>query len=239
MEKTSINSFLGKGHEYHLYVYEHVGNTPEGVIIKNANDIIDRDDKSKYKGGKDYATFSDIFRYKLLLEKGGIWVDTDIICIKPFNFKNDYVFASERVERQKKWEVKFPSKPVGCVIKSPPRSKIMSYCLDKSRQKKFEDIEWAEVGPDLLSKAIREFDMEKNIFFPWKFCPISWWNWRRFVSQSMKDKVVEMAKKLVAKPYSYHLWNSKWSEGGESKNKVYPENTIYGRMQKKYLPSDQ
>src|SRR5258706_13279784 len=40
MEHLSISSFLQNGHEYHLYIYDHVGNVPEGTVVKDAAEIL-------------------------------------------------------------------------------------------------------------------------------------------------------------------------------------------------------
>jgi len=97
IELLSINSFVKRGHLYHLYVYEIPKNVPSKVILKDASTIIpkanifeDREIKNSFAG------FSNIFRYKLLFENGGYWVDTDIICLKKFDFKLDHLFALQR-----------------------------------------------------------------------------------------------------------------------------------------------
>ena len=133
MEQTSIKSFLVKGHNYHLYTYGNVKGVPEGVNVRRAERILTKEKYIEDKN-KESATFSNKFRYKLLNKKGGVWVDTDIICLRPFKFENDHTFASERVERQSKWSLNLPTRPVGCVIKSPRNSKIMEYCLKKSEK---------------------------------------------------------------------------------------------------------
>ena len=235
MEKTSIRSFLEKGHEFHLYTYDSIDGIPKEVNVMEARKVLDGSSINKCIDNKDYATLSDIFRYKLLFERGGIWVDTDIICVRPFNFEDEHVFASERVERQSKFEIELPYRPVGCVIKAPAGSEIMHYCLKRSRQKEFENIEWAEVGPDLLDTAVEEFGMDECIYSPYKFCPIPWWRWRDFIKKSGRVRMREKIKNHVLKPYSYHLWNSKWNDGGADKDKKYPENTIYGEIQKSNL----
>lgn len=235
MEKTSIGSFLEKGHDFDLYTYGSIKGIPRQVNVIEAREILDGSSIDKCIDNKDYATLSDIFRYKLLFEKGGIWVDTDIICLRPFNFDDEHVFASERVERQSRFEIKLPYRPVGCVIKAPAGSEIIHYCLKKSRKKEFENIEWAEVGPDLLDITVEEFSMDECVYPPYKFCPIPWWKWRDFIKDDLKTRTKEKIKQYLLNPYSYHLWNSKWSEGKANKNKKYPKRTIYGRMQSSVL----
>ena len=37
MERLSIASFLANGHEYHLYVYDKIENSPQGTVLKAAD----------------------------------------------------------------------------------------------------------------------------------------------------------------------------------------------------------
>ena len=98
MEQLSIASFLRNGHEYHLYVYEDVKNIPPGTTIKDGNEILPASRIFQYKQQASYAGFSNFFRYKLVLERGGWWVDTDTICLKPFDFDAEYVFPKHLEE---------------------------------------------------------------------------------------------------------------------------------------------
>ena len=95
MEQLSIASFLDHGHEYHLYVYQPVSNVPTGTSVKDAYEILPESMIFQYRKHPSYAGFANFFRYKLLLDVGGWWVDTDTVCLRPFDFASDYVFSSE------------------------------------------------------------------------------------------------------------------------------------------------
>ena len=91
MERLSIASFLQNGHSYILYAYGPVEGLPEDAELKDANEILPSCVIFTYA---EYATcsgFSNFFRYKLLLERGGWWVDTDMICLRPFEFDDLHV----------------------------------------------------------------------------------------------------------------------------------------------------
>ena len=94
MEKYCIQSFLNTGHEFHLYTYGKIGGIPKGVKIKDGNQIMPA--KEIFQLRSTFLPFSDIFRYKMLYEKGGYWVDMDLIAIKKLDFQEPYVFSSER-----------------------------------------------------------------------------------------------------------------------------------------------
>ena len=90
-----MSSFIKNGHEYHLYTYNDVVNVPDNVIIKDGNEILSKEKIFSYQSGEgrgSFSAFSNFFRYKLLSERGGWWADTDMICLRPFDFEEEYVF---------------------------------------------------------------------------------------------------------------------------------------------------
>jgi hypothetical protein len=89
LERLSIASFLEHGHEYHLYVYGDVRNVPEGTTIKDGGEILPASLIFQYREHKSFSAFANFFRYKLLLENGGWWVDADTICLRPFDVDRD------------------------------------------------------------------------------------------------------------------------------------------------------
>ena len=93
LEKLCIRSFIDNGHEFHLYTYADIGGIPSGTVVKDGNEVL-LESKIFYRGkNKSIAAFSDWFRYQLLAEKGGFWVDMDYVCLRPFDFSADVVFV--------------------------------------------------------------------------------------------------------------------------------------------------
>src|SRR4051812_44012710 len=95
MEQLAIRSFLHHGHEFRLYTYQPVENLPPGTVELDAAEILPASAIFESASHKTFAGFSNFFRYKLLLEKGGWWVDSDVVCLVPFDFPTPYVFAQE------------------------------------------------------------------------------------------------------------------------------------------------
>src|ERR1041385_4639947 len=96
MEHLSINSYLANGFDFHLYVYDKNINAPPGVTIKDANEVLPKNKIYTYEGGViqgSYAAFSNLFRYKLLLENGGTWTDLDMVCLRPIDLEQEYIFS--------------------------------------------------------------------------------------------------------------------------------------------------
>jgi mannosyltransferase OCH1-like enzyme len=219
MEQLSIASFLAHGHEYHLYTYEAVKNVPDGAVIREAEEILPRSRAFQYSQHQTWSGFANFFRYKLLLERGGWWADTDLVCIKPFNFAEGYVISSEfSVGRQ------MPN--IGAV-KSPRGAEIMSYMWDVCQTKDPAKLVWGETGPELMEQAVEKFAMQRYVK-PWKvFCPIGFRDWTR---------VLDPEPPLVdAESYGIHLWHEMWRAGHQDKDIHYHPDSLYEKLRSQYL----
>lgn len=234
MELLSISSFLSNGHIYHLYTYDEVKNLPEGVILKDASEIITPDKIFKYKDRDTYAGFANVFRYKLLLEKGSFWVDTDVVCLSPFNFVSNYVFArSRRLKLFGNLDETF--RVENCIIKAPKGSDIMSYCYEVSSRQNPKELEFGESGPYFLRPTVKKFNLEKYVLRAETFCPVDWTQWQSFVSSSPLVTWMEMAKMTLYRTKGVHLWNEMWRLNGVEKNGTFPNFCIYEKFKKRYL----
>ena len=94
MEQLSIKSFLDHGHPYHLYTYENTAGVPTGTTIKDANEIIPFS-KFFLCRKRAYTPFSDWFRWELLNQRGGYWMDTDMIALRPVVFDDEFIISFE------------------------------------------------------------------------------------------------------------------------------------------------
>lgn len=234
MEQLCVSSFLKNGHPFHLYIYDDVKNVPRGTVIKDASKILSPEKIFKYRDRDTYAGFSNLFRYKLLLEKGNFWVDTDMVCIKPFKSKSLYTFA--RGKREKLFGTLNETLPVeSCVIKAPAGSKIINYCYEASKNRHPEELEFAETGPFLLAAAIKKFNFEKYLSRENTFCPIYYKQWDRVLSGSPLITLIEQAKMILFRSRAVHLWNEMWRVNGVNKNASFPKRSIYEQLKRRYL----
>src|SRR5262249_17645765 len=127
LERISIQSFLDHGHQYHLYAYQDVANVPAGAVLKDAKDIFPASLTFQYSDRKTYAAFSNVFRYRLLLERGGIWADTDVVSLRTLDLADEHVFASEPVQSRDGGPPKIIVST--CLIKAPIGSPAMALAL--------------------------------------------------------------------------------------------------------------
>ena len=230
MEKLSIASFIQNGHIYHLYVYEELQGVPRGAILKDADELVSRERIFKCKEFGSYAGFADMFRYKLLLEKGEWWADTDVICLRPFDFKSEYAFAPERMQDG--------SKSINnAVIKAPVGCELMQFCYEKCSRWDPARLMWGDGGPTVFTEAVERCGLTDYLLPYGTFYPVDWWIWKDVISGEPTTRI-QTRSKLTKEVYAVHLWNEMWRREGIDKNAVYHPQCLYEDLKRMYLRSD-
>lgn len=222
MEQMCLASFLDHGHPFHLYAYEPIEGLPDGTVVKDANEILPESSIFMYTEYATYAGFSNFFRYKLLLERGGWWVDTDMVCIRTFNFVEPYVFSSERGGDG-------PRVNVGA-IKVPPGSGVMQYAWDACRESDPKQLQWGQTGPRLAAAAVEACSLQQYVRPPHVFCPI-------FFTDRPKLLDPQATWDFTEETHAIHMWNELWRRDNQSKDASYAEGCLYETLKQRYLRS--
>ncbi len=220
MEQLSVSSFLLNGHQYHLYVYDDTRNVPVGTVLMDADEILPSSRIFRYRGQPSYAGFANFFRYKLLLERGGWWVDSDVVCLKPFDFADDYAIATEVIDGQ--------DQATNCVLKAPAGSQAMAYGWDVCQAKDPERLVWGETGPVPLREIVAKFALERYLLSHHIFSPVEYWKWRKVLTTNG-------ASVLDERSHAIHLRNEIWRQGAHDKNAPNPKDCLYEQLQKRFL----
>jgi|AntAceMinimDraft_17_1070374.scaffolds.fasta_scaffold01452_4 mannosyltransferase OCH1-like enzyme len=224
IELLTINSFVNNGHEFHLWVYDKINtNMPKGVCLKDANMILPGEKIFRYKftnqfghGKESLAGFSDIFRYKLLYEYGGWWVDMDICCLKHFDFSAPYVFRTHHI---------LPA--VGSIMKCPEKSQLMHLCYESAYKNinKF-NTDWHK-PLTILNDNIKKLKLSDYI-----------------VDISNQDnlrtirKLITKSKQIPDNWYAIHWANENWRTDNINKNYFKEKSSLGILMNKNNITSD-
>jgi mannosyltransferase OCH1-like enzyme len=221
MEQLSIASFLYHGHDYHLFTYERVEGLPDGAVREDARSILPESMIFQYQEFPSYAGFSNFFRYKLLLDRGGWWADTDLVCLRPFDWDEPYIFASEPTRDGR--EV-----PSSCALKAPVGDESMAYAFDTCRSRDPKVLRWGETGPRLVGHVIDRLGLERHRQPARTFCPIAYYNWRRLIDPADSCHFEDSTRAV-------HLWHEMWRREGADKDRDYPPGCLYERLKEMYL----
>ncbi len=161
-----------------------------------------------FKQGKNWAEKSDILRFEILYQFGGIYADTDVVCLKSFDDlmnKGISFFAGFESNQIKRFgRPLIGSAIIGAVKNSP----IIKRCLDYSQTS--EDApsihQHIRSGPGPISKAAYEAleaGDETVLLLPCSYLyPLPWE--KRLVSLN------EILENIRPETFAIHLWEGSW-----------------------------
>jgi len=228
MEQLCMTSFLRNGHTFRLHTYNDVRGVPEGVELRDANEVAPFDATYTYRGSTSPSCLSNFCRYRLLAEHGGYWVDTDVICLRPLPEEPKHLFAGQVGKRKRGRRLEAAT----CLMKAPAGSELMSYCRDACESRDPREMAWGTLGPELLAEGIDSFGMHGSISPAHFFCPVNWYEWREYLSGFALGTKMKIA---LRKPYAVHLWNEMWRRDGVDKDASFPGSCIYEKLKRRYL----
>lgn len=217
IELLTINSFIKNGHEFILWTYGPIKTRlPKELTLRDANEILPASRIFRYKymntfghGKGSVSGFSDIFRYKLLHDKGGWWTDMDITCLKPLNIVTPYFFRKHH---------DLPL--VGNLMKCPPGSLLMERCYaEASETINADNRDWHK-PIEILSKHVFGIGLNEYIF-------------DGFVNQDKWDEVKSYVRGNESFSQDYlaiHWMNEEWRSRRMDKSDIRFKSTLGGEL---------
>jgi hypothetical protein len=233
LEQLSIRSFLDNGHPYHLYLYGPVEGLPPAVQVFDANQVLPESEVFYYRTGSGRgspAGFSNRFRYKLLLDRGGWWCDLDVVCLKPFLFERDLVLAAQR-----RRSIVLRTVLNNGIMRAPRDSPLMRACY-RGATAAGASVSWGQTGPRLLSRHFCLSWVPRQLLrLRWAlrsvqaasvFQPVDWWEAKEIVNPGREWD--------LSGSYAVHLWNEMWRANGVDKDGTFDPGCLYERLKTRY-----
>lgn len=186
-----MRSVMAQGHHLTLYAYDTIEGVPGGVEIADATMILPRKAIIAHQSGS-VALFSDHFRFELLRQNKGIWLDSDMYLFKPLELESGYLLG---------WGE--PELLASAVLALPPDSPIIAQVLRlfatpyipdwlrfpdrvrailrrlRSGRVDLAHLPWGIAGPIALTALARRYDLihlarPKEEFHPYEWRQADW-----------------------------------------------------------------
>ena len=177
---------------------------PSGIELRPADDVVPKGLFQRIVAGAEIRYFSDIFRYAVLYEHGGLWMDTDVVLLRPFPFHGDHFLNLQ-------WRGGHQGHFIcGNVMYAKPFSRHMRHLYETAIERFFASNEktFGDIGPKLLSDYVSSdagAELRERLFSPVFFNPIDWTELDRF-----DQPIGELADYLNdERVFGIHLWNAK------------------------------
>jgi len=219
LERMSMASYVDNGHDFTLYTYEDLEGIPDGVIVRDAQEILPKSQVFTHMGGS-LAGFGDAFRFELIYRKGGCWVDLDTVCLQPLRFEQDFIFASEEHKE-------LGTHPNPNILCAPAKSRPIDFGRRLVKEMRVVDSD-APIGPRILKRTIEAYRMGGYVSPYTLYNPIAWWDLDSMLSPDFDWDIIRDS-------YTVHFWNEMWRRKNLDKNAEYPETSLYQTLRQRYL----
>ena len=240
-------SFVAHGHRVLLHVYDEPRGVPSGVTLADARQVLSAKEIFHHPKTGSVAPFADWFRYRVLHAQGGIWADTDVVCLQALHYAHTEIYAWED-DRQinnailglraghelAQWMADCCERP----------NRILPYDDGRSRRRKWRrrifegnrrgNVKWGEFGPAGFTAAARHLGYADKALPAWHFYPVHYLRWREvFAPQS------EEAYSKLGESRALHLWNEMMRrEPDFDKNARFPESSLFEQLSRRFLKDD-
>ena len=237
VEKIAAASFVKNGYRLNIWTYGDISNAPAGVTLKDAREILPESLFFSLPNGS-CAPFSDFFRYAVLNKVGGLWVDTDLIALKPLKeFPREPFLVTERlpvktikefVKQTLLRRVSFRTNNNVIFNPIPSPGNIIDLAYLYSERFPKEKVRWSELGPDLLSAIEKIYPDHGFRIMPPEFAnSIDYWN--------CPASLLEPGVKVHTQAIFLHLYNEAWRDAKIDKNAPFPKHSLMSFLAEEYL----
>lgn len=227
-ENACLASFVKQGFDVNLWCFDAL-TAPEGVKLRDASEILPKEDIGKFSqdGRKgNLSAFANAFRYKLLSERDGWWFDTDLICLADSD-----KFAAMSAQRPIVCGREDNATINNAVIKVSDKKIAGEFVAELERSG--VSGEWGFLGPQLVTRALKNLDLMRMAVPRGAFYPI---HWSQFDVALLPGKRNE-AEKLCTGALTYHIWNEYLSRISFPKTFLPPQGSYLHTQIIEYYPA--
>lgn len=161
-----------------------------------------------YDAASNYGAKSDIARYEILYRLGGLYIDTDFECLKPFDIFHEScdLYAGAAYYHSCTAFIGI----IGCI----PGHPIIKECLDSLDINQIKRVSCAmdilqATGPAKFSSAVNKHlkdSSDATVIFPCGY----FYPWPHY--QKDKRKVEQIRKWVAKETFAIHHWQSSWNK---------------------------
>jgi hypothetical protein len=196
VEIACLRSFMHRGIQVRLFSYDAI-ELPAGIEWVDAGEVLPRESLFHFDGSP--AAFSDIFRYKLLRDEGGWWVDTDVVFT-----------GSALPDCSHYWAWQDLRTINNAVLKFPRGDPLCASLLAESQSRATDLTAWGETGPQLLTEFVWGGRQDVHTQSVASTYPVHWLQAYYF----WFPELAPVVRRLSAEATFVHLWNSLYARMG-------------------------
>lgn len=213
---SCLLSFVRAGHRVVVHAYQNI-DLPRELEVRDAARILSPDRLDRQLRGAARPLLADYFRYELLEQINCLWIDVDLICIRPIDIDAPYIFGYESA-----------SQVNNAVLRAPPGSNLLQNMLALFRadgavippwfgptrraryhikklvgiHRDLTTLPYASTGPRALTwyvgaEGLQHFVQPRDVFYPLSYLDIG----------RLRDPKFDLESIITPRTRCIHLWN--------------------------------
>ncbi len=196
MEQACLGSFVSYGYHVDLYSFMPMQALPDGVTQCDAADIVEPKTLEGFivEGKPDIAHFSDYFRLKLFQARQVVWIDSDLVCLRPIiEHLPDTLLVREQQDSL-----------CNAIMRIDSDDACLPVLISRTEALLGKPIPWGATGPRLLTDYFGHSALMTKAEAPARFFPIHYTEfWKVF-----HPAFIEECLQLCDHADTLHLWNN-------------------------------
>lgn len=217
-----IASWVAQGFDVIVYTADTDISLPSGARRRPADEILDLGGHiHRYKNGFGAGSpslHSNLFRYRLV-ERGGWWLDTDMVMLRPDLPDTDFFLARQ---------LNKDSLGIG-IMRLPARSPVIRDAILEIGTI-IENAQWGQTGPDLITRLVEKHGLAHKVHDRRTAYEIDYTEAIKLFDPDARDEVEER----VASSLFVHLWNEIWNAIGFPQNLGPPQGSYLDGLVERY-----
>ena len=201
LAQACIQSFISHGHPVRVHAYD-ILTLPAGAVLEDAREIIAAEDPLHQILADRVASFSDCFRYALLHQRGGWWVDTDVVCL-----------TSHLPHEGRAWAEQDRQYLANAILRFPKDDPLCERLATLARRRAAQFISYNSLGPDLLTEVLSSYEGPR-FGSRETFYPLDWREAYYLYLPELRSEVVRRTKGALF----LHCWANRLRKLG-----IHPE----------------
>lgn len=205
-----LRSFVDRGHQVEVFSYDPF-HLPGWLERRNAAEILPRD-KILRPIGDTLGIHSNLFRYALLHQRGGWWIDPDVLLLRPNLPRDDVFFAGPDVF----------GLTSTALLKFPRGHAVVKAGLETTLSLADADADWGASGAMLLTELLRQHGLGEVFHRRAPLGPVSWFDVPDLFDPAQCDRLERLCQ---SEPF-LHLHADVWLRSGVPQRYAPPERSL-------------
>lgn len=195
-EASCLHSFAVRGYETIVYSFDLIENVPDGVTLVNASEIAPAAALTRflYEGKPNLSHFSDYFRYLLFSKTKHVWIDADMLMMRPVRFPlGRTVLACER-----------RNSICGAILRLDSDKPELARLIAETEAAMDRELIWGQTGPRLLTSVFGHAGVFRAAHEPKLFFPVPHDDFWKVFLPGFRDECAALCESGI----TVHLWNN-------------------------------